>query len=270
MKKLLLPLLVLTACATPSNSPIVVPSPKPSSPAEGAKVLSPVVPKSTPKTLAYVRQLAANSACLTYSWKNRGHASKGYIKGMAETMVRSICRQNPTMVKPVGDTDHDGLAWYGLKPTLVEEYTLLTGLGMRESSGTYCDGYDTSAGPETADTAEAGLFQVSWNSHTASPNLPALMAQYVSNPETCKLETFKENADCPKTAKIIGTGDGAKYQAFAKSCPAFAVEYAAILLRVQRKHWGPINRKEAEVNVDCRNLFTQVQAYAGKDACTMK
>ena len=37
------------------------------------------------------------------------------------------------------------------------------GLGMRESSGQYCCGRDTSEDNTTADTAEAGLFQMSWN-----------------------------------------------------------------------------------------------------------
>jgi len=34
---------------------------------------------------------------------------------------------------------------------------------MRESSGQYCCGRDTSEDNTTADTAEAGLFQMSWN-----------------------------------------------------------------------------------------------------------
>jgi len=47
-------------------------------------------------------------------------------------------------------------------------FVLLTGLGMRESSGHYGEGRDASATNTSAYTAEAGLFQVSYNSHHAS------------------------------------------------------------------------------------------------------
>ena len=42
-------------------------------------------------------------------------------------------------------------------------FVLLMGLGMRESSGQYCEGRDRSAHNTSADTAEAGLFQVSFD-----------------------------------------------------------------------------------------------------------
>ena len=62
--------------------------------------------------------------------------------------------------------------------TLRHLFVLLTGLDMRESSGRCCEGRDLSASNTTADTAEAGLFQQSWNSRFASPELPKLVSQY--------------------------------------------------------------------------------------------
>jgi hypothetical protein len=44
-----------------------------------------------------------------------------------------------------------------------------------------------------------------------------------------------------------------------KSCPAFAVEAAAVGLRTIRTHWGPINRQEAELRPEPDSLFRQVQ-----------
>jgi hypothetical protein len=46
-----------------------------------------------------------------------------------------------------------------------------------------------------------------------------------------------------------------------KSCPAFAVESCAITLRNLRQHYGPINRKEAELRVDADQMFKQVEDY---------
>ena len=44
-------------------------------------------------------------------------------------------------------------------------FVLLIGLGMRESSGKYCEGRDKSASNRSAETAEAGLFQLTMHPH---------------------------------------------------------------------------------------------------------
>ena len=90
-----------------------------------------------------------------------------------------------------GDLAHDALAWYksdfnaaGMSnntpgaDTLRHLFVLLIGLGMRESSGRYCEGRDRSADNITADTAEAGLFQMSWDAHTASPLIRKLFDDF--------------------------------------------------------------------------------------------
>jgi hypothetical protein len=136
----------------------------------------------------------------------------------------------------------------------------LTGLGMRESSGRCCEGRDLSASNTTADTAEAGLFQQSWNSRFASPELPKLFAEYSANPQGF-YAIFSEGIT-PHAGDLddFGSGDGEAFQALCKSCPAFAVECAAVGLRTIRTHWGPINRQEAELRPEADSLFQQVQS----------
>lgn len=137
-------------------------------------------------------------------------------------------------------------------------YTLGFGLGMRESSGKYCEGWDTSAGSNRkSDEGEAGLYQFSYNSISASPDLKSLYIEYINSPNRCLLNVFQENVTC-KSQTVLGTGSGAEFQKFVKQCPAFAAEYGMSLLRVLRKHFGPINRKEAEVKPVCEKVLTQI------------
>src|SRR5262249_23223753 len=135
----------------------------------------------------------------------------------------------------------------------------LIGLGMRESSGKHCEGRDRSASNTTAETAEAGLFQTSFNARTASPLLPTLFATYSANPSGF-VGIFKEDVHCPASSlENFGSGPGRDFQQLSKECPAFAAEFAAVGLRHFRKHWGPINRKEAEIREQCDDMLNQVQ-----------
>lgn len=223
--------------------------------------------------------IAAGSAIARHQWANRGVAPIGYIKGMAVVFARNYCRLKAgdevaaEMSKAdTGDKSTDALAWYSEKfidagmdnssdgaDTLRHLFVLLTGLGMRESSGRYCVGRDRSAPNTTADTAEAGLFQTSFNAKVAHPLLPQLFAQYSQNPSGF-IEIFREQVHCSaRDLENFGVGDGAGFQRLTKACPAFAVEFAAVGLRHIRTHWGPINRREAEILPDCDIMFRQVQ-----------
>jgi uncharacterized protein (TIGR02594 family) len=233
-------------------------------------------------TVNKIVQLAAASDLAGYSWKGRGAAPPGYIKGMAVAYGNVYAKWKngdsaaAVMAAPnSGDSDHDALAWYdahfaalGLAngpdeaktgDTLRHLFVLLTGLGMRESSGRCCEGRDLSAHNTTADTAEAGLFQQSWNSRFASPELPKLFSQYSANQQGF-YSVFSEGVT-PQTGDLddFGSGDGAAFQALCKSCPGFAVEAAAVGLRTVRNAWGPINRQEAELRPEADRLFQQVQ-----------
>jgi hypothetical protein len=240
--------------------------------------------------LSQIKELASSSTCANYSWKDRGRAPAGYIKGITLSFARSLCRlksseKNYFSIAKVmsaanlNNTSKDALAYYqnnfsniGVDNSVAGEeplravYTLGMGLGMRESNGKYCEGWDTSAGSSrTSSEGEAGLFQVSYNSIGSSVELLKLYTEYQSSSSSrCMLNIFKEGASCSSNS-ILGSGAGADYQIFNKACPAFATEYAMTLLRIERAHWGPINRMEAEVIPACDQLLKNVQDLVNSD-----
>lgn len=265
----------------PPTTPIAKPTPAPMPPAS-APVGGPYVDQ--------VKELVAGSSCANYSWKSRGRAPLGYVKGVALSFARSLCRlkkseQTPSALAKIlsqantGNASKDALAHYqsnfssislpintaGVEP-LRAVYVLGMGLGMRESSGSYCEGWDRSAGSNRSSSAgEAGVFQTSYDSMGTNSELSKLYSEYkASNSSRCFLDTFKEGVSCSSMSNL-GTGAGADYQAFNKSCPAFATEYAMTMLRIQRSHYGPINRKEAEVIPACDQLLKNVQDLIDRD-----
>jgi N-acetyl-anhydromuramyl-L-alanine amidase AmpD len=232
-------------------------------------------------TLDPIIKIAATSDIARFSWKDRGVAPAGYIKGMALVFARVYCKlkaADPAAVEmakaKTSATARDALAWYDAifanvgmdnsnagPDTLRHLFVLLIGLGMRESSGQYCAGRDTTAQNTTADTAEAGLFQTSFNARSASPLMPALFAQFSANPSGF-LEVFKEGVRCSAgDLENFGSGDGKDFQQLSKECPGFAAEFAAVGLRNIRKHWGPINTRAAEIQPKCDEMLKQVQAF---------
>jgi len=229
-------------------------------------------------TIDQLIDIALNSDIAKYSWNNRGVAPKGYISGMAISYTRVYCKWKSgndsakEMAKAqTGDVDKDCLTWYhqeflGLgmdngkdgADTLRHLFVLLIGLGMRESSGRYCEGRDQAASNTTAETAEAGLFQTSYNARHAHPLLEKIFAAYANS--TDLIEIFKAGVHCTAAnLKNYGRGQGKEFQCLTKACPAFAVEFAAVGLRNVRTHWGPINRKEAELKVECDQMLKDVQ-----------
>lgn len=229
-------------------------------------------------------KIAENSVIANYHWSNRERAPMGYVKGMALTFARSYARLKNgdpfgvEMAKPeTGHDSQDALAWYGSTfqglgmdnsgggaDTLRHLFVLLMGLGMQESSGRYCEGRDRAADNVSADTAEAGLFQTSWNAHGASPLLSAMFDQYAG--KTDYRDIFSEGVSCrPADLENFGTGIGCDFQALSKACPAFAVEFAAIGLRNIRKHWGPINGRTAEIRPACDEMLKQVQGIVDQN-----
>src|SRR5713226_6950660 len=231
-------------------------------------------------TALNIAALANNSDILNYSWNDRGVARRGYIRGMAVMFGRVYCKMNAgrdaaseMATADTGDASIDALTWYAAEfnqlgmdnsspgvDVLRHLFVLLTGLGMRESSGKHCEGRDTSANNTGADTAEAGLFQVSFNSIGAHFLLAALFDQYKGS--TDFRDIFEEGVTCDKASwQNWGTGAGNDFQDLTKSCPAFAVEYAALSLRKNRRWSGAINKKTAELRPECDDLFKSVCAY---------
>lgn len=223
----------------------------------------------------------------SYSWKNRGPSPLGYVQGMALGYARMFCKLNSKDAAALeaakantADAATDALSHFqpefaalGMSnseagaTTLRNLFVLLMGLGMRESSGRHCEGRDMSAQNVQAETCETGLFQFSYDSRSASPRLPELIQGYSGR--TDFLPTFRKEVTCNAASwASYGTGPGADFQKLAKECPAFAVEYAAVLVRNRRKHFGPLNTKKAELMPAAAALFDQVQAYVEANAVT--
>ncbi len=263
--------------------PVPITSPLPDSNNDQPSTL----PQDQSPLIDEINSIVTNSSCASYSWKNRGRAPAAYMLGMAQTFARSYCRLLKSETSPspfvtllshdAGDAKIDALSHYSeifLKiplnistfkdETIRSLYTLGMGLGMRESSGKYCEGRDTSASNVQADTAEAGLFQTSYNSISTSPELSKLYADYKRAPNKCLLEVFSSSVRCTSVS-IAGSGPGADYQRFNKSCPAFATEYAMLMLRLKRSHYGPVNRREAEVLLSCNQMLKAVQELIESD-----
>ena len=135
------------------------------------------------------------------------------------------------------------------------------GLGMRESSGVYCTGRDQSATNTSAETAEAGLFQTSYNARNGSASMSNLFAWHREHPAGF-LDVYREGVPVCSAANLqnYGAGDGAEYQRLAKESPDFAAQFTAVGLRNIRRHWGPINRKTAELEADADTMLPRTSS----------
>lgn len=254
------------------------------------RYLVPDASEATVSVLDKILQIASTSAIASYPWRNRGVAPRGYIKGMAMAFARVYCRLkqgDPAALEMskanTGNRRKDALAWYAQQfrqagmdnesagpSTLRHLFVLLIGLGMRESSGKYCEGRDRAAGNTSADSAEAGMFQASFDATSANPLLGQLFEQYLSTPSGF-VEIFKEGVRCRASdLQNFGSGKGREFQRLSKECPAFAAEFAALGLRLFRTHWGPINRREAEIRPECNVMLLEVQNFIDSEqACSL-
>jgi hypothetical protein len=232
---------------------------------------TPVIPYDPAVAIKQIEAIAENSACAKYKWKDRGVAPRAYIKGMAVTYARSVCSPNPvTASTTLGLKDKDALKNYGLEASNINAQTLLIGLGMRESSGKHCEGRDATASNTSADSAEAGMFQTSFDSRAANPELIRLYREFYSGARKCHLETFSQGVTCPSSDwRYWGTGEGVNFQRLAKECPAFAVEYAGVTIRTIMRHYGPLRTMAAEFKSECKEMLANVEetVLANKHLC---
>src|SRR5262249_31929951 len=110
-------------------------------------------------------------------------APVGYIKGMAVMFAvaqQKLEKGHPAALEmakaATGDPQRDALSYYAAEfaavgmgndasgiDTLRHLFVLMIGLGMRMSSGRYCEGRDQIVTNINSETAQAGLFQMSWN-----------------------------------------------------------------------------------------------------------
>jgi hypothetical protein len=231
--------------------------------------------------VAEISEIARNSPLASYDWADRGQAPIGYIKGMAVAYAVALTRlikREPIaeeMARPADDPDYDALAWLdaefddlgmvndGGHVTMRHLFVLLIGLGMRESSGMYCEGRDMSADNVAPETAEAGLFQMSWNASAGTTSMLGLFDAYdEADEETGYESVFAEDVSCSESDwDNYGEGDGATFQWMAKHHPMFAVECAAVGVRALRQHWGPINRKEVELRREADEMLKKIERF---------
>ena len=235
-----------------------------------------------------IASIAANSSLSRVRWRDRGMAPLGYIKGMAvmfAVVARKLAQGDPVALEmakaDTGDSRHDALAHYapefaalGMRnnvsgiDTLRHLFVLMIGLGLRELSGRYCEGFDreTNRDPLTSKSAEAGLFQMSWNARSFSPFIRQLFDDYQRNGGGYK-SIFAEGVTCTaKNLENFGSGDGLRFQQMCKEMPGFAVETAAIGLRHaggEKGQWGPIRRHEAELKRETDEMLQEVQKAMG-------
>jgi hypothetical protein len=243
-----------------------------------------------------LKEMAVGSRCAAHNWNEgkRGFAPKSYIAGMALVFARAVCQSDRADTKVVSTRmdrnaePDDALVVYadrfaslGMsndttgRDTLRHSYTLLIGLGMMESSGKFCEGRDVSQCFVQADSAEAGPFQTSFGVHSKSPALDTLIQKYTADRNGCMLDVFQGNVTCkirkssnPRcpdvTSDVTGTGPGADWQRLTKSCPAFAIEYGAVVVRKHggpRGEFNPIRKRQAEVRPECDSMLRQVQTF---------
>lgn len=240
----------------------------------------------TPRIVA----AAKASAIARYDWKDRGAACIGYTAGMAVTYGATYARlqahdpiadRMSRALEPVNRDTHghlkgDALTWYNNQfkaismgaATPVERlrrlFVLLLGLGMRESSGRYCEGRDRSANNKGADTAEAGLFQMSFDLVAPRAELLDVFHHYQSNPDEGLREIFEVEISPPPRPKDLENfgpsgSAGFAFQKLSKECPAMTVEIAALGLREEAGHWGPIINHAAEVRSASKELLLAVE-----------
>lgn len=237
-----------------------------------------------------IADIAKKSAIAKYKWKDRGVLPLGYTAGIAQCFGLAATRL--MQGHPIATTaaqadrnlpDKDVLSWYREKfaaagmdnsqdgiDTLRHLFVLLLGLGARESSGRYCEGRDLSADNVTADTAEASMYQTSWNVKSCSSSIPPLLQEYWSDPNGF-LPTFQEGVKLKEDdLGNYGSGDGAKFQFLSKFCPAFHCFVTGVGLRYLRQHWGPVNRSEVEIRTEANTMLLDVQRLLSEDAAEME
>jgi len=229
-----------------------------------------------------ITDTAQNSSIARYAWKDRGKAPTGYIAGMALCFAVALDRLNSEddaaqeMSRPnSNDPDTDVFAYYesefddegmsndesNSEPVerLRHLFALMIGLGMRESSGRYCEGRDMSADNVSSDTAEAGMFQTSWNIRSCNSAIPPLLTEFWSHPVGYR-ESFQDGVS-PDSNDLgnYGSGGGAQSQFLSKYAALFHALVGAVGPRNLRAHWGPINRYEAELKSEADSMLQAVQ-----------
>src|ERR1700729_129745 len=221
------------------------------------------------------------------SWRDpkNGPVPLGFVKGAALSYGRLYCKykaNNDAAAEYIARANtnnvaHDALAYYApefaaLKldnsqsgvDTLRHTFILACALPGPDSSWRWWVGVDTTnASSETADTAEAGLCQTSWNSNSFNRAITVPLFEHYLKVDEPLLwrDVFSEGTGGDENHAIhqVGSGQGAVFQALSKLAPPFALEYAAVVLRGLRGHYGTIRDRKVVLNPHMDDLFQQVE-----------
>lgn len=262
----------------PAPIPVVTPTPPPSS-NNGAS--SDLLDART-----QVEDVALNSACKRATFAEKGPPPSGYMRGVALSYARALCNPNAGEVivakRPLAGAVYDALTHYGVNPKDADErlqytYALIIGSGARESDWRWFCGRDTLAKESdrkecvsgSGSTCEAGIHQTSYNSRSADPSLPLLFAHYRKSKAGCFSEEYKggRKGDAANLKNWGSDPNAVEFQRLQKECPGFATEYHAVMLRVRRGHYGPINTKKALLKNECVQMFKEVKAVIDRRGC---
>jgi hypothetical protein len=240
----------------------------------------PLPPKFDPAVLNRITYIAGSSPIASYSWRDRGVAPAGHIKGMAVAYAQAVLRFNagdPIMLELAKANTHndekDALSWYNSNfqalgmsnevaglDVLRHLYVLMTGLAMRESAGKFCEGRDMSADNVQSDTCEAGLLQTSWNASNCCTDFLNEADMYDKDSPQGYMSVFAEEVSCSSSSwACYGSGDGLRFQETCKYSPVYAVETCGLTLRNLRTHYGPIGRKEAELRSEADAMLKRIE-----------
>lgn len=264
--------------------------------------LEAAVDAATAAVAALLAAVLGESVLPEFVWSandpaRHGKAPIGYLEGMALTYARAYCNygkdpRDPFVgkmgraVAPGVDPRRDAVAKYRARfdgfgadvsadgvHVLRAVFTILFSLGMRESDGRHCTGWDRAkktgwGNPSkkvdpTPENSEAGLFQVSFDVGIGVPgDFRDLYTRYRQAPLSGFRDVFAKGVAC-SAADWENFGDptveASHFQELSKQCPAFAVELAALGLRGHASHWGPINRNEVEIAPEAWELLLSVE-----------
>ncbi|AEG42336.1 hypothetical protein BdPhPhi1402_gp39 [Bdellovibrio phage phi1402] len=262
------------------------PAPASPPPAEAVPPSNKVPPAGSLDARSEIEDVALNSSCKRAKFDEKGSPPQGYMRGVALSYARAVCNPNAGEVivasKPLGSSSSDALAWYGLRPADAAErlqftYALTIGSAARESDWRWFVGRDTLAKESdrrecasgSGKTCEAGIHQTSYNSRSADPSLPLLFAHYRTSKAGCFSTEYKgaSKGDAANLKNWGSDPNAVEFQRLQKECPGFAVEGHAVMLRVSRSHYGPINRKKALFKKECVQMFKDVKKVIDRVGC---
>lgn len=310
MNKLLL-LALLAGCA---GIPVVqMPAPLPSpSPSPNVEAPKPV----TGGSLKEITSMAANHACAKISWGNsiklstcgksgfpeshcytslRGRIPTGATAGIAANYARALCNKDANWVKAVsnpviGAPTRDQLAFMASVyksagvatgtelANLRAVYAAMFSFAAMESSGKACEGKDPGADNVDGPTTEAGMFQTSWNSSPSHPELVAMFDAYKAGKRPCLAEVYGNAMTGCRASDAVnyGSGNAKEFQALSKRCPSMTTEWAAIMFRVNRSHYYPLNQagkperaaqKWIDPHPSCVDLLKDIESKISPALC---